>query len=463
MGWRVLARFLIVLGVAGLLGTVLGEHARARDSYCTGSYGGAPARVGAPLRFGVDPGLAGSVGGVQLPASADDLARDVDGTRGLQPSGRVFVARLNRLFWSGGEPAIDQFRALVARYAAAGLEVELQVRYHPGPGEAGNLAAWRAYVRHVVDVFGPDPHVIAMTITNEVNVGASPNTSDGSYAGARDALIQGIEVAAAEARAHGFRQLRFGFTYAYRFSPAGDAGFFAYLGSHGGAAFRSALGFVGLDFYPGSIYPPVMAPGDTYRAEMAQALGTVRSCFLPMAGIGARVPIWITENGVPSGATMSAAGQASALTQLVDAARAYSGTFDVTDYRWFNLRDSSSSAAGSLPGVAATFATDGLLRDDYSAKPAYGAYRAAIAAFGRCAGAFVGVAVRRERLAVRRAAVYLGRDRVGLARGPRVRAVRLRRPGAPAFTLRFVLGLRGGRTLVYRQRYHDAGCGVAPG
>lgn len=386
MGWRVLARVLVVLGVAGLLGTVLGAHARAGDSYCAGSYGGAPARVGAPLRFGVDPGLAGSAGGVQLPTAPDDLARDVAGARGLHPAGRVLVVRLNRLFWSGGEAEIAQFRALVARYAAAGLEVELQVRYHPGPGENGNLAAWRAYVRHVVDVFGPDRHVIAMTITNEVNVTFSPNTSDGSYAGARDALIQGIEAAASEARTHGFRQLRFGFTYAYRFSPPGDAAFFTYLRAHGGAAFRSALGFVGLDFYPGSIYPPVMAPGDTYRVEMAKALGTVRSCFLPMAGIGAHVPIWITENGVPSGATMSEAGQASALTQLVAAARAYSATFNVTDYRWFDLRDSSSSAAGSLPGVAATFATDGLLRANYSAKPAYAAYRAAIAEFGRRAG-----------------------------------------------------------------------------
>jgi len=37
---------------------------------------------------------------------------------------------------------------------------------------------------HVVDVFGPNPHVVAMTITNEVNVTFSPNTSDGAYTGA---------------------------------------------------------------------------------------------------------------------------------------------------------------------------------------------------------------------------------------------------------------------------------------
>ncbi len=147
---------------------------------------------------------------------------------------------------------------MVAQYDRAGLEVELQVRYHPPPGQDGDLAAWTAYVRHVVDVFGSDPHVVAMTITNEVNVTFSPNTSDGSYTNAEDALIQGIEAAHDEAAKRGDQQLQFGFTYAYRFSPPADAAFFSYLGSHGGGAFRQALGFVGVDFYPGSVYPPTI-------------------------------------------------------------------------------------------------------------------------------------------------------------------------------------------------------------
>ncbi|HWE12669.1 MAG TPA: hypothetical protein VG365_04110 [Solirubrobacteraceae bacterium] len=355
-------------------------RAATGDPYCTGSYGGEAPRAGTPLRFGIDPGVAGSVGGAQLPTAPDDTAKDVAATVALRPPGRVLVVRLNRLFWSGGDALIAQFYSLVSQYTRAGLDVELQVRYHPGPGEDGNLAAWEAYVRHVIDVFGPNPRVVDMTITNEVNVSFSPNTSDGAYTDARDALIQGIEAAHDEAVRRGFEQLRFGFTYAYRFSPVDDTAFFQYLGAHGGPALRSALGFVGLDFYPGSIYPPVMAPGDTYRAEMAQALGTLRDCLMPLAGLGAEVPIWITENGVPTGAGTSDAQQAADLTQLAYAAQSYSGTFHVTDYRWFDLRDSNSSPAGSLPGASATFATDGLLRDDYSPKPSFAAYRDAIAA-----------------------------------------------------------------------------------
>jgi hypothetical protein len=173
--------------------------------------------------------------------------------------------------------------------------------------------------------------------------------------------------------------LRFGFTYAYRFSPQGDAAFFSYLGAHGGAAFNRSLSFVGLDFYPGTIYPPAMAPGDSYRAELAQAAGVVRNCYAPMAGIASRTPIWITENGVPTG-VLSDAQQASALEELVRAAHDYSGTFGITDYRWFNLRDSSSTSPAVLVGP--TFSSDGLLRDDYTAKTSFDSYRQLIASLG---------------------------------------------------------------------------------
>jgi hypothetical protein len=349
------------------------------DPLCTGSYGGARARAAGPLRFGVDPGLAGTVGGVQLSSVPDNPARDLQALEALRPPGRELVLRLNRLFWSDGAAGIASFERTVSTDTRDGFEVELQVRYHPPSGEAGDIAAWDAYVRRVVDAFGPNPRVVAMTITNEVNVPVSPNTSDGSFADADQALVSGIEAAHAEAVSRGYRQLRFGFTYAYRFSPSGDAAMFQYLGSHGGAAFRRALGFVGLDFYPGSFYPPVMAPGDTYRAEMAQALGVVRDCLAPMAGIGAGVPIWLTENGVPTG-VLSDAQQASALAQLVRAAYAYSGTFNVTDYRWFNLRDAVSSGPETLSGL--TFASDGLLRSDYTRKPSFGDYRSLIAQLG---------------------------------------------------------------------------------
>jgi hypothetical protein len=349
------------------------------DPYCTGHYGGAPARAAGRVRFGIDPGIAGNVGGVQLPTVPDDPSRDLAALRKLRPRGRALVLRLNRLFWSDGQAGIEQFKKLSSRYTRAGFEVELQVRYHPSQSQAGDIGAWVRYVRHVVDSFGANPRVVSMTITNEVNVKISPNTSDGSYPRAEDALINGIEAAHREAGRRHFRQLRFGFTYAYRFAPDQDAAFFSYLKTHGGKAFQRALGFVGLDFYPGTIYPPVKAPGTTYAGAFAQAAGVVRDCLAPMGGIGRRVPIWVTENGVPSGSSADAQ-QAAALSDLVRAVHDYSGTFNITDYRWFNLRDSTSSPPATLAGP--TFSTDGLLRSDYAAKPSFAAYRSLIERFG---------------------------------------------------------------------------------
>ena len=58
------------------------------------------------------------------------------------------------------------------------------------------------------------------------------------------------------------------------------------------------------------------------------------------------------------------------------ATRRYAGSYHVTDYRWFNLRDNASNGSGM-------FDQDGLLRDDYSRKPAYDALRSFIDTHGR--------------------------------------------------------------------------------
>lgn len=79
-------------------------RASSADLGCTGSYGGAaPLPAAQPLRFGVDPGIAGSVGGAQLPTVPDEVAKDVSFSSQLRPAGHVLVVRLNRLFWSGGD------------------------------------------------------------------------------------------------------------------------------------------------------------------------------------------------------------------------------------------------------------------------------------------------------------------------------------------------------------------------
>lgn len=74
---------------------------------------------------------------------------------------------------------------------------------------------------------------------------------------------------------------------------------------------------------------------------------------------------------------MSDARQRAALTQIVDTVRSAAKTFNVSDYRWFNLRD-------NLATTTAFGETSGLLTDDYARKPSFYAYRRLIARFGAC-------------------------------------------------------------------------------
>jgi hypothetical protein len=343
----------------------------APDRSCSADYARGPVQPARALRFGIDPEPAGSIGSTQNQAKPVNQARALGALRQLRPPGRQLVLRVNRLFESDGEAGIRRFQRIVARYARAGFDTELQVRYHPSTRERGDIAAWTRYVRHVVDVFGPDPHLVAMTITNEINLAISPNTSDGAYPHAEQALIRGIVAAHGEAQRRGFTRLRFGFTFAYRFDAATDAAVFSGLRS-GGAAFRRALGFVGVDYYP-ELYPGRSTP---IPAATLQMLGTVRRCFMRLGGLGARVPIWITESGYDTTpGLVTGRGQRSALLALIETIRGAAHTFNVTDYRWFNLRDNLSTT----PAFAET---SGLLSDRYRRKPAFLAYRSLIQRFG---------------------------------------------------------------------------------
>ncbi len=396
-----------------------------------------------------------------------DEAKDVAALKALRPGGKALVLRVNRLFWSDGEAGIERFRAIVARHDAAGFDSELQVRYHPAAADEGNIPKWLDYVRHVVDVFGADRHVVAMTITNEANLNISPNTSDGSYTGAVEALVQGVQAARAEADRIGRADLPFGFTYAYRFDPNRDANFWTQIGQLGGDGFRRALGFVGADLYPGTFYPPAIAPTSSPGQEVVKGLATVRRCYMPKAGLGDSVPIWITENGYPTTPGAHTEGeQAAALEGMVRAAVAVSATYGVTDYRWFNLRDNSSSSPG-------TFDTDGLLRDDYSEKPSFAKYRVLVAALGAAQPAAPPVTATPPRTcrSRRRVVVHLPRDAHAVALfvgGRKVRAPRRgraltvnlsgRRAGVVRVTIRYVS--RHGRHVTMHRRFRT--CATKP-
>ena len=329
-----------------------------------------------PLRFGITPGAqTGQLGsGPQPPRIPEDPAKQVKALHDLRPDKRIpFVLRLHRFFWSDGEAGVKRFEELADRYTREGFLVELQLRYHPSPEHEGDIPAWTAFVRHVVDRFGPNKRVVAIQVTNEINLPFSPDSSDGAYDKGEEALVQGVIAAKQEARAKGYDQLEIGFNWAYRSSPQADDDFWAYLRDHGGPQFVSALDWIGLDAYPGTFFPPAEAPGRE-RDGMVNAMSSIR-CYAASAGIPKTKPIHVEENGYPTSNSpdRSEQRQIDVMHTLVKAVDDFRGTYNVSDYRWFNLRDGDSTS----PNFQVRY---GLLHDDYTEKPAFAVYRDLVAA-----------------------------------------------------------------------------------
>ena len=87
------------------------------------------------------------------------------------------------------------------------------------------------------------------------------------------------------------------------------------------------------------------------------------------------MPLRIEEIGYPTGPGRSDDAQVRFLRRFVRTADRYRGTYGLESLNWFGLRDNDSSA----PGFQSHY---GLLRDDYSPKPAFAVFRRLVRRLG---------------------------------------------------------------------------------
>jgi hypothetical protein len=322
-----------------------------------------------PLGFGINPaGFAGALG-PPVDETPENPAKALAALHRLRPPDAPFTLRLNRLFWSEHRAGIARFARLARHYIRHGYRVEIQVRYHPDAKQEGRIGAWVDYVKRVTRRLGSIRGVTGLQITNEVNfLPIAPDASDSSFAGARDALIRGVEAAHRVVHERHLGHVTIGFNWAYTNTPANEADFWSYLRDHGGRRFVHALDWVGLDAYPGTVFPPTEPTPTGYADGMVNAMSVLRDCYMPIAGLGAGIPMHVEENGWPTGPGRTDARQVVALRQMVKAVNRFRGNYGVTDYRWFDLRDHNTASTNFQHHY-------GLLRDDYTKKPAFGAYR----------------------------------------------------------------------------------------
>jgi hypothetical protein len=360
-----------------LAAAVIGIAASADSSEPSASAGaltGGERQSRRSLEFGIYPG--GAVGTVG-PAGAvrPEVAElRLQALRALRGGTRPFVVHLYDSFTERGDRRSlpDWLASQIAAYTRDGFKVELVLTYRPKrPG--GDVAGFAGFVRARVRQTGAS--LGYLQVTNEANVTGAPDAADGAYRGARAALVRGVIAARDEARRRGLPQLRIGFNWAYQLGRS-ERAFFASLWRRGGRRFASAVDWVGLDYYPGTWGPPLGSRdlGSGVRAATVSAIRMLREDLLPRARLTA-ADLQVSESGYPTGPGRTGAMQEEALRAIVRAVAEAAAEYRITGYRWFDLRD-ADSASSSFESQY------GLMRDDYSPKPAFSAYRDLIARLG---------------------------------------------------------------------------------
>ena len=140
----------------------------------------------------------------------------------------------------------------------------------------------------------------------------------------------------------------------------------------GNAQFYNALDYVGLDFFP-DVFRPV-AFGDLKKAVIS-VLTHFREVSLKEAKIDHVIPVHITENGWATAPDRSYERQATVLEKIIRTISEVKDTFNITHYELFSLRDANTSN----PDFFYQF---GIMKDDYSPKPAFDVYRHLISEMG---------------------------------------------------------------------------------
>ncbi|GIE87591.1 hypothetical protein [Actinoplanes regularis] len=231
-----------------------------------------------------------------------------------------------------------------------------------------DLTGWHDFLREQLRVHGP--RLASLQITEEANH-AGPG-GDGRSPAVRDALVTGVIEAKREAVRLGL-DVRIGCNSTLDFSPEQE--FWTDLGERGGDEFRAALDYVGLDFFPDVFHP---LPADRLPAIVTGALTGFRTLSLAAAGIPDSVPMRITEHGWGTGPDRSYARQAEVLTLVIGIVAEQAATLNIDTYEHFALRDADSDNPNPLFQL-------GLLRSDYTPKPAFAVYRDLIASSSRSA------------------------------------------------------------------------------
>lgn len=316
------------------------------------------------LIFGIYPGSATGEGPGLLPGLPDNPVEINRALDRLQPDGPFIVRGYQHYVGGGKTHAVTP--ANMTQYLQNGRQLELVLCYRSPDGD---LTDWTEYIRATIRQYGPA--LAMLQVTEEPNNPDPVSGGDGSSPNVLPAIIEGILAAKDEAKKLGLTGLKVGFNAT---PSVGDNPFWPSLGKLVNADFLAALDYLGFDFFPDVFRP--LPSGLTLPQAVLFVLQGYRQTSQEAGKIPATVPVHITENGWPTGPARSYEKQAETLEIIIRTIYEHRHELNVTHYELFDLRDTGTANSD-------IFHQFGLLRDDYTPKPAFEVYRRLIAELGR--------------------------------------------------------------------------------
>jgi hypothetical protein len=323
------------------------------------------------LPFVPRPGLVFGIfhGGVvqshyQLATGKPDCPEEVNRALDkLQGDKHLFVRTYLRFTGSEADLSPAEMPAVseLARYTWNGRKLDLVLSNWDS---TGNIARWAKFVERAIERYGD--YVQNIQICEEPNQYDYPG--DGRFAHTVEAVVTGIRTARDTLRRRSLSAI-VGFNSVPTFDP--NDGFWRDLGQKTDPNLLNAVDYVGLNLYLDVVEPVTGEMEDAVE----EALIHFREVTLAQAGIPPTIPMHISENGWPTGPNRFYTRQAEILERIVRKIVALRNRLNITQFGLFSLRDADTAN----PDAARQF---GIMRDDYTPKPAFETYRRLISELG---------------------------------------------------------------------------------
>ena len=294
------------------------------------------------------------------PDSPDDINRALDR---LQSGRHLLVRTYLRFDGTEADAELDGMPAVtdLARYTWNGRKLDLVLSNWDA---TGNMKRWATFVEHAIERYGE--YVQNLQICEEPNLYEYPG--DGRFGHAVEAVVTGVFTARQTMRKRGLAA-SIGFN-AVPTTVLND-GFWTGLSKHVKPSFLNALDYVGLNMYIDVAEPLTGEIEDAVETTLTE----FRKVSLEDNGIPIVIPLHISESGWPTGPNRFYTRQADLLSRIVRKVYTLHNALNITQFALFSLRDADTAN----PQTGSQF---GILRDDYTPKPAFDTYRQLIQEFG---------------------------------------------------------------------------------